>query len=354
MLWAVLMAGGTGTRFWPESREHLPKQFLSLLGAETLIEQTCSRLKPLIPSAQILVVTQHNKQKLVQRLLKDLKPWQIVGEPVGRNTAPCAVLAARLALEKDPQAVIALLPADHLIRKEAVFRSALKAGNAMALKTGLPVTFGIRPATAHTGYGYLEMGALEARKSSFDFYRLKGFHEKPKLAKAKRFFNSGSFLWNSGMFIWKASALLEAAQKYLPESTALAEDIMAAGLQKGLAKFYAKMPNISIDYALMEPLKGSILTCPVDFGWSDVGSWESLRDVHVSDKEGNISVGDSLFLDSRDNIVKHKGKMVVLLGMQGHLVVDTPDALLVCPADKTQEIRRIVQELKNRKLHRYL
>ncbi|MBP9866392.1 MAG: mannose-1-phosphate guanylyltransferase [Candidatus Omnitrophica bacterium] len=354
MLWAVLMAGGTGTRFWPESREHLPKQFLSLLGKETLIEQTCSRLKPLIPSSQVLVVTQHNKQKLVQKLLKDLKPWQIVGEPVGRNTAPCAVLAARLALEKDPQAVIALLPADHLIRNEPVFRRALKAGNAMAVKTGLPVTFGIRPASAHTGYGYLEMGAQEAHKGGFDFYRLKGFHEKPKPAKAKRYFSSGRFLWNSGMFIWKASALLEAAEKYLPESTALADDIMAAGLQKGLARFYAKMPNISIDYALMEPLKGHILTCPVDFGWSDVGSWESLREVHSSDKDGNITVGESLFLDSRDNIVKHRGKMVVLLGMQGHLVVDTPDALLVCPAEKTQEIRQIVQELKNRKLHRYL
>jgi len=354
MLWAVLMAGGTGTRFWPESREHLPKQFLSLLGKETLIEQTCSRLKPLIPSSQVLVVTQHNKQKLVQRLLKGLKPWQIVGEPVGRNTAPCAVLAARLALEKDPEAVIALLPADHLIRKEEVFRRALKAGHAIASKTGLPVTFGIRPAAAHTGYGYLEMGGLEARKNNFDFYRLKCFHEKPKLARAKRFFSSGRFLWNSGMFVWKASALLEAARKYLPESVALAEDIMAAGLQKGLARFYTKMPNISIDYALMEPLRGRILTCPVDFGWSDVGSWESLRDVHPSDPQGNITVGESLFLDSHDNIVKHQGKMVVLMGMRGHLVVDTPDALLICPADKTQEIRRVVQELKTRKLQRYL
>ena len=145
-----------------------------------------------------------------------------------------------------------------------------------------------------------------------------------------------------------------AAQKYLPAAAALTEDIMAAGLEKGLNKFYAKMPNISIDYALMEPLKGHILTCPVDFGWSDVGSWESLREVHPSDKQGNITVGDSLFLDSHDNIVKHQGKMVVLMGMRGHLIVDTPDALLVCPADKTQEIRRVVQELKNRKLHRYL
>lgn len=354
MLWAVLMAGGTGTRFWPESREQLPKQFLSLLGKETLIQQTCSRIKPLIPSSQVLVVTQKSKVNLVRRLIQGLKPWQVVGEPVGRNTAPCAVLAAQLALERDPEAVIALLPADHLIRNEALFRRALKAGHRMALKTDLPVTFGIRPSGAHTGYGYLEMDGLYSKHGAFEFYRLKCFHEKPGLTKAKRFFRSGKFLWNSGMFVWKASALLAAANKYLPDAVNLTEDILAAGLSKGLEKFYTKMPNISIDYALMEPLKGQILTCPVDFGWSDVGSWESLRDVHASDKDGNISVGDALFLDSRNNIVKHQGKMVVLLGMQDHLVVDTADALLVCPAHKTQEIRRVVQELKTQKLHRYL
>ncbi len=354
MLWAVLMAGGTGTRFWPESREHLPKQFLSLFGSETLIEQTCARLFPLVPSSKVLVITQQDKTGLVKKLLKRLKPWQIVGEPVGRNTAPCAILAAQIALEKDPQAVIALLPADHLIRKEAVFRRALKAAQAMALSSGLPVTFGIRPASPHTGYGYLEMDRRAGRRNGFDFYRLKRFHEKPAVAQARRFYKSGRFLWNSGMFVWKASALLEAAKKVLPEAVRLSGQITAAGLPAGMKKFYAKMPNISIDYALMEPLKGRILTCPVDFGWSDVGSWESLREVQAGDAQGNVAGGQALFLDSRENIVKAPGKIVVMLGMRGHLVVDTPDAILVCPVEKTQAIRQIVSELKAKKLHRYL
>lgn len=354
MLWAVLMAGGTGTRFWPESRERLPKQFLRLAGKKTLIEQTCDRLFPLVSPSHILVVTQKDKKALVKKLLPRLKPWQIIGEPAGRNTAPCAVLAARIALQKDPDAVIALLPADHLIRNEKAFRAALKAAHEIARQTDYPVTFGIRPTGPHTGYGYLEMHRLEKSKGGMEFYRLKRFHEKPALSLAKKFFKTGRFLWNSGMFVWRAGALLDAARKYLPASVKLTEKILQAGLEKGLEKFYAKMPNISIDYALMEPLKGSILTCPVDFGWSDVGSWESLREILPGDSSGNVAASDALFIDSKANVVKAPGKLVVMLGMENHLVVDTPDAVLICPVHKTQEIRKVVSELRSKKLKHYL
>jgi len=353
MLWAVIMAGGSGTRFWPESREATPKQFLRVFGKKTLLEQTFERLQPLISPRYTLVITQKDKVSRVRTLLKKIQAAHVIGEPVGRNTAPCAVLAARIALEKDPQAVIALLPADHRIEDEPAFRRALKQASVVAQRTGLPVTFGVKPAFAHTGYGYLEIGQ-SFLKGALPVFRLKCFHEKPDLKRAQRFVKSGRFLWNSGMFVWKASALLEAAQKYLPEAPRIAEKIMRTGVKSGMNRFYAGMPNISIDYALMEPLKGRILACPVDFGWNDVGSWESLRDLHAADKAGNIVLGESLLIESGGNIVKTGKKLTVLLGMKDHLVVDTHDALLICPVSHAQSIRKVVHALKTRKLHRHL
>ncbi len=353
MLWAVIMAGGSGTRFWPESREATPKQFLRVFGKKTLLEQTFERLKPLISPRHTLVVTQKDKVSRVRALMKKVPAAQVVGEPVGRNTAPCAVLAARMALEKDPEAVIALLPADHRIEDEAAFRRALKHAALVAQSTGLSVTFGVKPAFAHTGYGYLELGGIFS-KGALPVFRLKHFHEKPDLKRAQKFFKAGRFLWNSGMFVWKASALLEAAQKYLPEAPQIAEKIVRAGVKPGMDKFYAGMPNISIDYALMEPLKGKILACPVDFGWNDVGSWESLRDLHPADKEGNIVLGEPLLIESGGNIVKTGKKLTVLLGMKDHLVVDTHDALLICPVSHAQSIRKVVHALKAKKLRRHL
>lgn len=353
MLWAVLMAGGSGTRFWPESRESRPKQFLSFFEKKTLLEQTCRRLSPLVPRQRILVVTQASKVQLVRKLT-GLPQSQILGEPVGRNTAPCAVLAARLILEKDPQAVIALLPADHRIQKEPLFRKTLQAAAEAAAHTGLPVTFGIRPCAPHTGYGYLEMGPFFESRRGFRIRRLKRFHEKPGAAKARRYFESGKFLWNSGMFVWKAAALLAAARTHLPQAVRLADLIASMRFKEGMRKYYPKMPNISMDYALMEPLAGRILTCPADFGWSDVGSWECLREFCAPDAKGNVASGKTLFVESSGNIVKSSGKLVVVMGMNNHLVVETADALLVCPVEKTQSIRAVVRELKMRKMHAYL
>ncbi len=353
MLWAVIMAGGSGTRFWPESREAHPKQFLRVFGRETLLGQTFSRLNPVIKAPQVLVITQQDKVPLVRQLLGKVPASQVIGEPIGRNTAPCAVLAARVALKKDPEAVIALLPADHRIEREPFFRKALERASGVALQTGLPVTFGIKPACAHTGYGYLERGPVFS-KGVLPVYRLKCFHEKPSLQKAKRFLRAGNFLWNSGMFVWKAAALLETAEKHLPEASQVAEQIVKMGLGIGMKKLYAKMPNISLDYALMEPLKGKILTVPVDLGWNDVGSWESLRDLHAPDRDGNVVLGEALLIESAGNIVKTGKKLTVLLGMKDHLVVDTEDALLVCPVSQAQSIRKVVAMLKEKKLKRYL
>ena len=386
MLWAVIMAGGSGTRFWPESRAGRPKQFLKIFGRKTLIEQTVDRLKPVIPSSRVIVITNEQHTGLVKKLLK-ISPSHIVGEPVGRNTAPCAVLAAQMIFEKDPEGIIALLPSDHRITDEKQFRGALEAAGRIAKAEGMPVTFGIKPSSANTGYGYLEMADVFAREKGFEAYRLKCFHEKPDAAKAKKFLAAGNFLWNSGMFVWRADSVLKAAKEFLPESVTLSEKITgfrhceeASGrrgnLKTGIAsvakikrlprndgksftenlkRFYKDMPNISIDYGLMEKLAGKILTLPIDIGWHDLGGWLAFEELWEKDTAGNASQGPALIVDSANNVVKATGKrMIALLGVKDLVVVDTEDAILVCPKDKTESIRQIVQALKDKKLAKYL
>jgi mannose-1-phosphate guanylyltransferase len=354
MLWAVIMAGGSGTRFWPESRRKNPKQFLRIFGKRTLLEETTARLGKAVPPSRIIVVAQNEKVSQVRRLLKAVPPRQIFGEPVGRNTAPCAVLAAAIVSEKDSEAVVALLPADHSIKNVLLFQKALKAAYEIAQREKYPVTFGIKPAFPHTGYGYLELNRLVQRDGRFLVYRLKRFHEKPDLKKAAAFFHWGRFLWNSGMFVWRADELLRAAEAYLPEAYRLIHKMMAHGIEKGMRRFYRDMPNISIDYGLMEKMRGKILTIPVELGWNDVGGWNSLAELRSHDKNQNVTVGKVLLIESTGNIVKANDRLIALVGMKDHVVIDTRDALLVCPRQKTESIRKVVEELKNRKWTKYL
>lgn len=353
MLWAVVMAGGRGTRFWPESRNENPKQFLSLFGKETLLEQTVRRLGTLIPRSRVLVVTQAAKTDRVAGLLR-IPRSQVIGEPVGRNTAPCAILAAAVISKKDPDAVLAILPADHRIAQTKVLRRALGAAAKAAVAKRLPVTFGIVPKFAFTGYGYLEVGGLAGREAGFPVYRLKKFHEKPGRKKAERFFKSKRFLWNSGMFVWRADGILRAAQAHLPRARRLAAKIISGDLGAGMRRFFPAMPNISIDYGLMEKLPGGILTMPVDFGWSDMGGWLSLAEIFSRDAQENISLGKTLMVRSAGNIVKSPDRLTVLLGVRDFVVIGTPDALLICPKDQTEEIRQVVSRLKEKRLGRYL
>lgn len=353
MNWAVIMAGGRGTRFWPASRNANPKQFLSLFGKKTLLEQTADRLTGVVGSSQRVVVTQNEKKPLVRRLLK-AGSSQVIGEPVGRNTAPCMILAACQIVRRDPDAVIAFLPSDHHIALEKVFKSSLRAAFKAARLSEMPVTFGIRPSAPFTGYGYLEMGPAAEKTDDFTIYKLKAFHEKPSKEKAVRFFKSGRFLWNSGMFVWRADKLLEAAREFLPEAYALADEITKSRSEKTLARLFPKMPNISIDYGLMEKMKGRILTLPVDFGWSDVGGWSALADLLPGDASGNVVQGHSVLVRSSGNFVKSSGKLIALVGMKDCVVVDTPDAVLVCPKSQTESIREVVEALKTSGQSSYL
>ncbi len=347
-LWAVVLAGGSGTRFWPESRARNAKQFLPIFGSKTLLEQTVDRLSPLVPRSRVLVITHERDTARVSKLLR-IPRTQVIGEPVGRNTAPCAALAADWVARRDPDGVIALLPADHLIVKTALFRRALAAASAVASRSGLPVTFGIKPAFAHTGYGYLETGTVYARERGFAIRKLKRFREKPALAQAKAFVRAGRFLWNSGMFVWRAADLLKETRRHLPAAARLIDRMHAGNWNKNFKRLYPAMPGISIDYGLMEKMRGRILTLPVDIGWYDLGSWLAMPDLWPRDAQNNSVLGEPLLVESRGNIVRSGRRMVALLGVENLVVVDTEDALLVCAKDQTESVRKIVNRLADKK-----
>lgn len=350
------MAGGRGTRFWPESRYKLPKQFLPFFGKRTLLEESVLRVKNIIPRNRQIIFTLQDKIPATQKILKIAKA-QIVAEPIGRNTAPCAILAAMMVSLKDPQAVMAILPSDHHVQDPKIFSQAVKAAGEVAGETGFPVTFSIQPRYAHTGYGYLEKGELYKKHNGFFVYKLKRFHEKPDAHTAKRFLESGNFYWNSGTFIWSAKAILEAAKKHLPKAYELSETILfgKGSFQSKLKKYFPLMPNTSIDYGLMEKLGGNILTMPVDFGWSDVGGWQSLPELFGKTKEGNTVFGKAVLVESGNSIVKtNPKKLIALLGVQDLVVIDTPDALLIAHRSRTESIRQIVDVLEKQNLKQYL
>jgi mannose-1-phosphate guanylyltransferase len=354
-LYAVVMAGGAGTRFWPESRQKTPKQFLpDIFGKQTLFEQTLSRIAPVIPKSRVVVVTQKSYASLTAKLGKISKD-QIIGEPVGRNTAPCVALAAALLLKKDPDAVLAILPSDHQIGKPKDFIDLLKTAHQMTEKYGYPVTFGMRPDFPHTGYGYLEMESKLETVRGTGVFRLKQFHEKPSEKKAAHYLTSGKFLWNSGMFIWRAEDLWKAVEALLPEVAAKVQQILKhKSFQPALDIIYPSMPNISIDYGLMEKMKGKILTLPADIKWGDLGGWLAFKDLWPADPQGNISKGPVLAVDSRGNFIKAGKRLIAVLGIHDLIVVDTPDALLICPKEKAENIRQIVAALKEKKQTQYL
>lgn len=353
-VWAVIMAGGSGTRFWPESRKSLPKQFLNLIGSRTLLEQTFQRIRKVVPSSRILVFTAQDKAVSTAKLL-GISRSQVIGEPVGRNTAPCATWAASYILKTDPSAVIGIFPADHFIQDEKIFVKTLRIAFSQAETQGLPVTLGIRPDQPHTGYGYLEMGKKQTVISGVPVFVLKRFCEKPGRALAQKYFRSGKFLWNAGIFIWRADCLLETARRYLPSVFRGVVQITSGRLSAArLKQVFSKMPSISIDYGLMEKIPGGILMIPVSMGWNDVGSWAMLWKLLPKDAAKNVVIGNALLVNSSGNMVKAKGRFITTIGLKNHVVVDGGDAVLVCPIHETESIRKIVSLLKQQNLVRYL
>jgi len=355
-LYALIMAGGSGTRLWPASREARPKQLLGLLSERTMLQEACQRVAPLVPDDQIFVVTSEAYTDVVRQQIPQVPAANVIGELEGHGTAPCIGLSALYLKRLDPEAVMAVLTADHYIEKADELRGALGAA-AQVAEEGRLVTLGIEPNRPATGYGYIERGERLARISGLDVYRVEKFTEKPDLSTAQAFMESGRYYWNSGMFIWKVSAILREFEKLMPRLYAQLMEIDAAlGTAEERAVLELVWPQVkkeTIDYGIMERAE-DVAVIPVDIGWSDVGDWTALSDLLPADAEGNVVVGQHVGLDTRGCLIHGSCHLVTTIGLEDMIIVDTEDALLVCPRERAQEVRDLVRKLKESGREEYL
>jgi mannose-1-phosphate guanylyltransferase len=360
MLHAVIMAGGTGTRFWPASRATTPKQLLSLVGKATMIRQTYDRLDGLVTPEQTLIITNRKLVEPIKAQLPELPATQVVGEPCKRDTAPCIGLAALLVSRHDPDATMVVMPADHVIRSSDRFQAAVR--QAVELVQKRPkriVTFGIQPTYPAEIFGYIQRGAaIDTRGDAAPTYTVKRFREKPNAATAAEYVGSGDFFWNSGIFIWKAKTILDALAEQQPLMLEHLKKIVAAwGTDKQTQVFneqFAAIEGISIDYAVMEHAKDvAVIVAPYD--WDDLGSWLSLARLLGTDKDENTIVGKHLGMNTKGTIIRTTDDhLVVTLGLKDCLIVHTPDATLVANKNDEESIRNIVKQLDQRGMTEYL
>lgn len=347
MLYAVIMAGGSGTRFWPESRKNRPKQVLKIVTEKTMIRDTVERVLPLVPFPQIMVVTGASHAQEVRRELPELNTDAVVEEPVGRNTAPCVALAAYKLAKSDPNGIMAVLPADHMIGKDQEFLYHLQVAFEIADKQDALLTFGIRPDRPETGYGYIKLGPPVLKQDGVTAFAVESFVEKPDLHTAKEYVAQGNYLWNSGMFIWKVSTIVRAFENHLPRISQAMEEILpdlnTPREAEAIKKIYRDIQSISIDNGIMEVAR-NVLVVPMEVAWNDVGSWSSLLDVWESDRSGNAVKGKAAVLGSKRCVISSPHKLVALVGVEDLIVVDTPDALLVCHRRSSQDVKKL-QEL---------
>ncbi len=344
--YCVIMAGGVGARFWPRSRRSMPKQFLDILGTgRSFIRQTYDRFAGLVPPERFLVVTNRNYRDLVLEHLPELRPEQVLCEPVGRNTAPCIAYAAYTLLKQDPDAEMIVTPADHLILDEEAFRSVIAECLDFAGRHDALMTVGIKPTRPDTGYGYIQVSDDQPVS------KVKCFTEKPNLELAQTFLQCGEFLWNSGIFIWTVRAIVEAFGRYLPEHDQLFRGVMQAlgtpDEAGAVARAFAECRSISIDYGVMEKADNVYVRCG-DFGWSDVGTWGSVYQHARKDRYANAAPSEGCYLyDTRSSIVSlPEGKVAVISGLKEYIVVDTDDVLMICPRSEEQNIKKYIDEVK--------
>ncbi|MGA9348732.1 MAG: mannose-1-phosphate guanylyltransferase [Anaerolineae bacterium] len=355
-MYALIMAGGSGTRLWPCSRETCPKQLLGLLSERTMLQEAYQRITPLIPSNRIFVVTSEAYTDVVRQQIPQVPAANIIGELEGHGTAPCIGLSALHLKLRDPEAVMAVLTADHYIEKADELRRALEAAAQLA-EEGHLVTMGIQPNRPATGYGYIQRGERLAQVSGHDVYRVEKFTEKPDLTTTQVFIDSGRYYWNSGMFIWKVSTILREFKRLMPQLYAQLMEIDAAlgtaEEQAVLERVWAEVENETIDYGIMERAE-DVAVIPVDIGWSDVGSWVTLFELLPADGEGNVVVGQHVGLDTTGCLIHGSRRLVTTIGLEDMVVVDTEDALLVCPRERAQEVRDLVEKLKESGKEEYL
>ena len=339
---AVILAGGSGSRLWPLSRQNLPKQFLTLDGHTSLLQTTINRLAPTINASDVFIITQeaHAKGEAYHALL----PYQALYEPVGRNTAPAIALAATYLMREGDDPVMVVLPSDHIITEELKFREHLDIA-IQAAQSGKLVTFGIQPTRPDTGFGYIK---AHQDKDAL-VYAVERFTEKPDLTTAERFLKEGNYYWNSGMFVWRASVILAEIQRHLPAvhqviQLILTESRAGISFQQAVEKHFATMPSISIDYGVLEK-SDRVSLIPCDIGWNDVGSWQAVHEISSTDENGNALQGNVIAVDCKNTLIRAEKRLVAAIGVEDICVIETADAVLISKSDQTQRVREVVDAL---------
>lgn len=355
-MFAVIMAGGGGTRLWPKSREHYPKQLHALAGAKPLVQEMTERLQHIVGDERVYIITNLHHARIIGDMMP-LAAGRILVDPYRRDTAPCIGLAAVCLSRIDPHAVMGVFAADHFIGAEEKFEQVIRATEKLA-SAGHVVTIGIRATAPETGYGYIEMGDLYDIVDGREIYKVRRFVEKPNIEKAKQYVAAGNYLWNSGMFVWSIPTVLSLFEKHLPHTYAglmrIREALGTAQEESVIHREYKQMERISVDYGIMEKLD-EILVIPGDFAWNDIGSWATVCDITPKDADGNAIKASYVGIDTKNCLIMGADKKIVAaIGIEDLIVVDTEDALLICRKDRAQEVKKIVDKLKNLKLEGYL
>jgi mannose-1-phosphate guanylyltransferase len=358
-IYAVIMAGGVGARFWPRSREKNPKQLLEISGEGTMIQNTIRRLGDFVEQKNVFVVTNKMQKDAVMQQLPNVPSANILVEPVGRNTAPCIGLAAMFVQRLDPEGVMVVLPADHIIQDEREFVRVLDLGARVANESGSLVTIGIQPNRPETGYGYIQVRDDSSGAAFIEdgVFKVKTFAEKPNPQMAQQFLDSGDFLWNSGMFMWRVDVILSEIQRSMPDLheqlKMLAPSLGTPMFEQSLERAYGMVRSISIDYGVMEKAK-SVYVIRGNFGWNDVGSWDEVCRMAPKDDRGNSTNGKVISVNTHNTYVHAPGKLVATVGVDDLIIIQTDDALLVCKKDASQDVKEVVDYLRRKQMNEFL
>ncbi len=356
--YCLIMAGGSGTRFWPRSRKAKPKQFLTIFGNESLIQATISRFAHFIPEESIFIVSNKGQKEVLEEQTSRLPKENLIYEPVGKNTLPAIGLAALFIAKNDPDGMMVVSPADHLTQNDALFQETIESAAKIANEKNGIVTIGITPNSPATGYGYIEIADEIKIGQTIKSFAVNRFVEKPNLETAQAYITSGKFFWNAGIFVFKVSVFLEAVQKYAPKLYAdllkIAETIGTDSYEEVLDKIYNQVDAISIDYGIMEKADNVYLV-QGDFVWNDLGSWEEVYKYDPQkDETQNTASGEVIFVDSKNSYVSAPNSLVAVVGLDDVIVVQEGDTILVCKRDRAEDIKAVVGEITKRKLEQYL
>lgn len=356
MYYAVIMAGGSGTRLWPLSRKEYPKQALTLIGEKTMFQYAVDRISSIYPPERIMVVTSPTHAEILKNQCPEIPHDNFILEPEGRGTASAIGLVAIHLLRRDPEAGMVILTADHYITETKQFCTVLRTAE-MISEQGNLITLGIQPSAPSTGYGYIHQGNRLGRLNELDYYFVKQFIEKPDTDKANKMLKSGDYSWNSGMFIWQVSRILQEFEKQMPDLyiglTEIKARIGTADYDETLSRVWGKLIKNTIDYGIMENAE-NVIVIPVDIGWSDIGSWESLFTLYPTDNHKNTFIGDHVCIDTESTLTYSKKRLIATMGIEDLIIVDTDDVVMICSRDREQDVKAFIAALQQNQKTDYI